>query len=381
MNSWQSILQRMGNNFIVAAFVPSMGFVIFSLIAFEPILPPTFVDQLGGEQFTEWGKTTFIVFILTTILGFTLFALSTYIYKSFEGYTFLFGLETALRNSGITRQKSRARKILNKRKRIDRTIEKLERKVTIPTWGKTKETGESKNTWMSRRQIHLTKRLDALKDRQYDLLWQYNQNFPPKLHLILPTRFGNILRAAEMYPAIHYGMDAVPLYGRLAHVIPEDGMEKLDQSNNQCLFLLNCALLSTIFSIISIIASGYQYLISIWSNLGNKELLYFIPIDLPIYIYQQRIWIYIVLAILGAVIAWFFYKSSLLNVSQYGSMIRSVFDLYRFKLIEALHLELPNDSNSEYQMWKKISEFMAAGQELGEITFDFVHPSDRNQQK
>ena len=120
----------MGGNFLVAAFVPAMGFVILAQFIFQPILPPGIIERIGGDfsdlDFAKLGAYTLLVFLLTTILGFTLFTLSTFTYKSFEGYTFILGADTRLRRSLLRRQKRRAKKILAKKVIVEREVRKLE---------------------------------------------------------------------------------------------------------------------------------------------------------------------------------------------------------------------------------------------------------------
>ena len=352
-SSYQGILQKMGNNFLVAAFVPAMGFVVCSLFIFQPIIPPDIAKYIGVADFSnlepsKLGAFTIITLLSTTLLGFTLYTLGTYIYKSFEGYTFFLGLETSFRRILINRQKKRAKKIMLEREIVDKEINKLDKVVHD-------KKNKPENSWQKKRIERKKERLSDLKDRRYALISYYDSNFPPSNYL-LPTRFGNILRAAEVYPH-RYGIDAVTVWGRLAHSMPDAGMEKIDQANNQCLFLLNCCILTVLFSALSFLVAGYQALITLFSGAGLPDLLYFIPIDKPILIYQQRVIIYILLSVLAALLARFFYEASLLNVGLYGSMVRSAFDLYRFGLFEALHLPLPENSADEKVEWKKISEF------------------------
>lgn len=364
----------MGSNFVVTAFVPSMGFIIFSLFAFQPVIPKSISQRIGivafsNINFTELGAFTLIAFLLTLILGFTLFALGTFIYKSFEGYVFLLGANTSLRRKLLQRQKRRAQKMLSDRARIESEIQKLEKKLDLNKPGFS--TG---SLWQKRRYQRQHERWQLLRDQKYGLIASYQNNFPPPQY-VLPTRFGNILRAAEVYPSRRYGIDAVPTWGRLAHIMSESGMEKVDQANNQCLFLLNCCLLSVAFATVSFLVSAYQAFTAISAREGVKELLYFIPIDPSIvHVYQQRVVIYLVLGIIAFFIARMFYEASLVNVGQYGSMIRSSFDLYRFDLLSALHFPLPKDLDEEIDRWRAISRFLVSGTDLGTPEFIYEHP-------
>jgi len=94
---------------------------------------------------------------------------------------------------------------------------------------------------------------------------------------------------------------------------------------------------------------------------GIDELLYFVPINSAIHIYQQRILIYAVMSLLALGVFWFFYTASLYNVSQYGNLIRSTYDLFHLNLLKTLRLDdlapdaLPENTGEEKEIWKRYS--------------------------
>jgi hypothetical protein len=351
--SFNSAIQKMGSNFLVAAFVPATAFILISLLVFGPILPPDVRSWFEGDVYRII-QASLIILTFITVLGFTLFSLSIYIYKAFEGYSFVLEKDSIIRRSFVRRQIRRYKLNETKREWVKKQIGKTDQKVE-----KLSAEGQNENNWRVRRLNRFLKKREWLDTLQYELVAEHSELFPPTKELIMPTRFGNILRAAEMYPATRYRIDAVQLWGRLAHVIPKEGMEKVDEANNQCLFLLNASLLAFIFSVLSLIACGYQALV-LWARINSMRLLYFIDINLEPYVYNQRIAIYFVLAIFAIAVSWFFYEASLLNVGQYGDMIRTSYDLYRFKLLEALHFELPATLKEERKLWRSIRNFMIA---------------------
>ena len=82
--------------------------------------------------------------------------------------------------------------------------------------------------------------------------------------------------------------------------------------------------------------------------------------------------VYLVLIAISLGIARFFYEASLFNVSQFGSMIRSSYDLYRFNLLDALHIKLPKTLTEERELWLKLSNFMTGNldYEVNETYFE-----------
>jgi hypothetical protein len=368
MDTLHSAIQKMGSNFIVASFVPAMAFVVFSLFTFLPIMPLPVLSYWNqiGDNFIE---TTVIILLFTILLGFTLFTLSTYIYKSFEGYTAIFSKSTPLGRAGLKRQKRRIKRFNLQKNKIDRSLEKIQ-KIIGPL---NKVPDIQKNPVKFQRLSKYQNVLNNLIDRKYKLLAEYNANFPPQ-ELILPTRFGNILRAAELYSYTRYGIDGVELWPRLSHLIPPEGMTLIDQANNECLFLLNSSLLAAISSVLCLLAAGSQFVFSLFAIANNTKPLYFLEVTRPPIEYQQIAIIYTLVCIFSMAVAWFFYEASLLNVGQFGAMIRSSYDLYRFRLLKALHLPLPRTLSQEFEEWDRISNFFATDHELDyNINFKYSH--------
>lgn len=376
----QNAIQKMGSNFLVAAFVPAMAFIVVSFISFQPILPSSY-NYVEGDA-TTFLQSSLILILFTTILGFTLYSISTYTYKSFEGYTFILGKESHVRRLFLKRQAIRYYKIINIKNQVEKQLEKVAEKIDAerndPMTGK----------WRNRRLTRYIQRQKTLTNKKYILTSELDAGFPTSPEFIMPTRFGNILRAAELYPNKRYGIDAVPLWGRLAFVMPIDGMEKVNEANNQCQFLLNATLLSVIFSMLNLFASMYQGIVW-WAKITNNSLLYFIIINREPYVYQQRIWLYLTLAILALAMARFFYETSLFNVTQMGETIRVSYDVYRFTLLKALHLELPKSLKEEKKVWNKVSHFMTGNLDYMEeenlqdeiIDFAYNHWEEKSQSK
>lgn len=359
-NPLQSAMQKMGSNFLVAAFVPSMAFTIASYLSFRPLFISSNVyDPLIPSELLQ---LSFILLLSSTILGFTLYTLSTYIYKAFEGYTFVLAKQSRLRHSFLQRQIRRYERLAFQRKTIEKQLEKLGRRIRVEEH--TNVTGK----WRNRRLTRLIAQQSDLKSRKYNLTSILDHNFPSSRQLMLPTRFGNVLAAAEYYPK-RYGIDAVPIWSKLVSAIPsKDGMmEKINEANNQCQFLLNGALLWTLFAGGCLAAAIFKIIFWVFKLQPS--------------ITNHDIWtlIYLMLAGIAVGFAFFFYEASLFNVGQFGSMIRATYDLYRFRLLDALHLKLPKSLDEEKKTWQKLSRFMTGNLEDDAnpdqtIDFKYSHP-------
>lgn len=371
MNTIQAYLERFGGNFLVAAFVPSLAFVSASILLIGPVVPPDVLMRIQfllgplGEKNIGW-----IVFLIAVIIGFTLTSLNTYIYKLFEGYILIKQL-SFFRSVEV----KRARQLRNKRDVIRKKISQLEHRLTAWDNAKMPQRSERETNLIQARMQNLIAERDTISA-------DYDQQYPPYENLILPTRFGNILRASETYPRTRWGIDAVTMWPRLIYAVSiapkgDEYLTKVDISNDQCSFLLNSSLLSGFFSGLALLTAIYQILLLYLRSRGVNELLYFIPINHAINVYQQRIVIYMVVGLMALGVFWFFYTASLYNVSQYANLIRSTYDNFHLNLLKTLRLddlapdELPKDTEAEKEIWRRVCEFIAIGEVNGPLIFDY----------
>lgn len=359
-NPVTSAINKMGENFLVAALTPSMAFVLSTYVAFAPLFR-------GSEKIKILYSPTFIegsliFLLLSTILGFTIYTIEIYVYRAFEGYVFILGGKNRLRNFFLKRHLLRFRKATAKKelikKQLARTEKNIERLMSDFKPGKTN----------NKRFKRLLSQQISLKTMKYDLTADLDHNYPTSESYIMPTRFGNRLRAAELYSE-RYGIDAVALWGKMSACMPNGMMEKVNEANNQCQFLLNGTILGVIFSIMCLLAAsikGIEWWLHTANNTEGGESAIF----------------YVTLAIVSLLIARFFYEASLFNVEKLGEMIRTTYDLHRFNLLEAMHLKLPLSLAEEKKKWREISHFATGNFDYKEddfltedtINFHYIHP-------
>jgi Ca2+/Na+ antiporter len=338
MNAIQGYLEKLGSNFMIAAFIPSLVFVAAGTVAFSPLLSIDLMERVRSSL-SPLDDNGLIILLVAIMMGFILTSLNTYIYKLFEGY-FLTGLLKPFHRIEL----KRARKIRNRRDFLNNKIGRLEN--WQKGWAKAKLPAYQK-----KKLERINNRIEQLMIQRDALASEYDLKYPPTDALIMPTRLGNILRAAEAYPQSRYYADSVALWPRMVWAIDKEYMSHVDAANDQCSFLLNSSLLSAIFAVMSFVAAGYE----LAKNVSALPL------------------IYLLLGIVALCIAWFFYTASLLNVAKYGNLIRSSYDLFRFNLLEKLHLKLPTDSEKEKELWEQLSRFVTVG-----TVFDannFTYPS------
>jgi hypothetical protein len=328
---------------MVAAFVPSLAFVTAAMLIFGPIIPPTILTRLQNTL-SPLGQLGLSLLLFATLIGFTLSRLNTFIYKVFEGYFLTWRIP-----------------------RIGRYNEEMANKL------KREIEEQQKNIDKLRENDAEALQLEKLENDLYRLRVRYQIDFPFVEGPILPTRFGNILRAAEVYSNDRYGIDGVVVWPRLAYVIPDKYYEKIEDSNNGLAFLVNCSLLTLLLALLCLVACLYQCLVLFFVIQGRQALFYFIPIDFRFWdFYQQRAFLYFIVGIVLALGAYGFYRATLPIVAEYGNLVRSAFDLFRHDLLKQLKLEMPKNSIRERDIWRQVSEFMAIGEASGPLNFDYV---------
>jgi hypothetical protein len=330
----ESVVGKMGQNFLVAAFIPSLAFTTIILFVFDPIIPPTVITRLQNT-IAPLDHPALVLLIITVVIAFTLYSLNTAIYKTMEGYLIL------NRIPAITRfQRRKVLKPYIQIKLLEKLIEK-----NIQEGGDNEQASD-------------------LSQRLFQISAQYQLNYPLDPKSIMPTRFGNVLRAMEAYPRNRYEMDAVLLWPRLIHVIPPAYYAKLDQSNNGLAFLINCAILSLALALMSGFAALYQMLMLRLANANITEPLYFVRVDVSsdgLTKYQQNIYFYLAGIVMAMALFALFYRAAIPVAVQYSNLVRSAFDLFRWPLMNSMHIKTPNDYDEEAANWENLSMFIGHG--------------------
>jgi hypothetical protein len=318
----------MGSNFLVAAMVPSLAFVIAVILVFDPILrvASAFRNPEGIYQLVGF---SLFLFIFTVIIGFTLTALNTYILKIFEGYV-IFPPIRFLYKKSLRIHQQKANILIHNRDKLIKQIRDLQ-----------KYKGHSLEDLD----------LEELKDQYYSAVADYSLIYPDIPSDVLPTSFGNILKAAENYSGERYGLDGVHFWPRLVEVISKDYKMTIDSVRNELSFLVNMSILSFFFSLLCVIGM----FISFWTaTVASGNLSVFAGVAV-------KAAEYLLAAALGFLSCNLFYKASILSVGSFGLMIRSSFDLFRIDLLKRFGIKRPMDSDEEIHAWQKLNDMIVLG--------------------
>jgi hypothetical protein len=155
----------------------------------------------------------------------------------------------------------------------------------------------------------------------------------PELGRLLPTRLGNILRAAEDHCAAKYGLDAIICWPRLWLLLPEATKTELSQARQQ----LNGTVRIWVWGMLFLI---WAPLFGVWWPL-----------------------------LLGLGTAWLAHRWLIQAARVYGDLIEAAFDLYRLQLYQAVRWPLPSTPAEERVLGQALTDYLWHGSDQGSPTF------------
>lgn len=179
----------------------------------------------------------------------------------------------------------------------------------------------------------------AQQDQYGDALARLADEFPEQKDLVLPTRFGNVVRAFERYPQVVYGIDAINAWARLQAVIGEAYCLLLDEAKAQLDLLVNLW-----FGALMICALHLSLLA--WALIEGNG----VPRHLG-----WGAWAIPIAALAAALLAAKWAQSA---AAQWGALVKGAFDLYRGELCRQMGLEMPRSIEHERAMWTTVAQTM-----------------------
>jgi hypothetical protein len=312
-------------------------------------------SQVGWTQAQHWwthlNNGTNVLVSVVAVALLVLFALLLSAHEGalislYEGYWGR-GLVTGwLARRAAARHRWRVKRITGKIAQLDEAINALPAEIAqidrdiagLRPRGRPLAAGDRLLARQLAKEVARKRRQERTFPQQADALtgFQY-RNYPRDPARALPTRLGNILKAAEEYPAYEgrYGLDAVFFWPRLFAVVPDSTRSDLSDARATFVLLLNVCTLALLFS-----AGAFAALIFavihpadvFWASAGG-----------------------------ALVLAYLMYRSALGPAQAYGELVRSAFDLYRGDLLDQLKLSEPASFDQERTLWGNLGQMMYRG--------------------
>ncbi len=164
---------------------------------------------------------------------------------------------------------------------------------------------------------------------------QLDEDFPP-VDALLPTRFGNVVRAAEAYSLKVYGVDSIKAWLRLTSVVPESFQNTINGARAEVDFFVNACFLSIALTVLAAVA-----------------LLATLLLATPPFDAVGLIRLFAVPA--GWLLASAAYEAAIGRARAWGHIVRSTFDLYLPALAGQLGYRLPDDPEKRRAFWTAVS--------------------------
>jgi hypothetical protein len=159
------------------------------------------------------------------------------------------------------------------------------------------------------------------------LMRQMAEEFPDQEHWVLPTAFGNTLRAFEVYPRVMYGLESIEGWNRLQLVIPKDFRQLVDAAKAQTDCWVNVTLLSLALLPAYVAAVLYT---------GRVEVAWYPMIAL--------------------IVAWLSLSRARSSAVEWGELVKSAFDVYLGDLRTKSALPAGATRLEEREVWTAFSQ-------------------------
>ena len=335
--------------FLLNAFSPCLFFwgVLGIVLVVSGGWDTTKLLQTWNQQDTALKTLQIIGFItLVTFSASVLTSQAFAILRFYEGY-WNFPLSRLLRQVGEGWHQTRLDQldIPNRLDSLNQQIQDQQQKVN--TWR-----FPGLNQWFKWKLKGLENELEQVEKKQNRLQQINYEAYPQPKHRqeVMPTRLGNILKSAELYPYDRYELDAVLVWSRLYHLLPDRYVQVMIEARSSLDFALAITMLSGLFSLVS----------SIW-----------------LLIVQAPGWLFLLCFWGGSLMAWLAYQSAIGNAAAYAEQMRVGFDLYRYELIKQLRLKPATTLEAEKQQWQEIRQLFYAGQ--APATWQYIDPESKKE--
>ncbi len=261
--------------FIVGFFLPSF----FALVALAQLSTSAFLPD-GLEEYS--GATQILILSgVGLLVGLFLLGLHRPILRLFEGYP---ALQSRVARPFISLQRRAYEKLAEEKRGARPEAEPETQSRGIAAW----------------------RRLDRY--------------FPDDPSRLLPTRFGNVLRAWEDYSYNRWGLDAIPFWARVEPLLSDQEQRLHEDARTDVAFFVNSSLAAVVVGLVLIAdAITNEPIGSAWA------------------------WLYVV----PFLVAYLVYRFSIDAGQRWGVEIKASLDLHRLEVYERLGMRRPTSFTDE----------------------------------
>ena len=175
--------------------------------------------------------------------------------------------------------------------------------------------------------------------RANDLKRTLMTDYPPiRLH-VLPTRFGNVIRAFEAYPLDTYGVDATPAWPRLASVVSKDFACEIEDARAQVNVFLNLLFILPVVVAVAAWRTASDLHAGPW-KWGPDP----------------------VIGLVALILMWPVYEMAVSEAKAWGEVVKAAFDTFLPALAKQLGYKGPTSEADRAAFWRQINARLVYGQ-------------------
>jgi hypothetical protein len=203
------------------------------------------------------------------------------------------------------------------------------------------------NEWQSlARKINAVKwdSLTAEEVRTYQDLERTLRGWPSDYRQVMPTKLGNLLRAAASRIVGKYGLEVGIVWARLELVVPASPRQLLSQTQSEFQAAANATTWSAILPLWVIV--GFVWGASGW-----------------------HLWMIVALIPVSVGLTVAAYQRCVLSLEQFGETFEAIFDLFRTDLYRALRFPLPSTPEEELLTGGTVTAYLLRGSHSSQFHF------------
>jgi hypothetical protein len=220
------------------------------------------------------------------------------------------------------------------------------------------------------------KKFDTLEESKAanDIMYaNARTRFPSLRAEVMPTSFGNAIRAFEVYPRDTYGVDSISTWSRLTAVISKDFQAQIEIAKSQIDFFVNVCFLSAITSIFGVA----RLFVGCCRLLTKSHILAFYPSPILDSFANTKLNSGIAI-VAGTAIAAASYRCATLMIPQWGESVKAAFDCYLPVLAIQLGYVLPESGKDRRRFWGDFSRMLLYGdkfrpEEWRQVSNETIH--------
>jgi hypothetical protein len=188
-------------------------------------------------------------------------------------------------------------------------------------------------SWLTRRRQRSFRERQAVMRDDAGVFARRNADYPLRAGSVMPTRLGNILRAAEDHALDRYKINAIVVWPRLYVLLPGQ-------------FVAAIAAAKTPLDLMAVIGA----LASFFAMFGTAIAAILLPWYAPLACVSG-----------SAAVLWLAYSGAVQAARPYAQLIRAAFDVHRGLLLDAVGLRRPSSYAEERRQWEQICHLWYQG--------------------